>query len=231
MNFFNDEILSDDTVKEFVDRGYNEDVVPKTRMERKNSPFNYFTLWMGSVHNIPNYTAVGGFIFLGLSGFNIIVSIFISGIILAVLMVLNGRAGSKYGIPFSMHLRATYGELGSKFLGFLRGVVAAIAWFSLQNYTGSLALLIIVGKLWPGFLTLGAGISILGIGIPGLISFTVFWALNVAIGLGGGKVLNRFTAILNPLIYIVFGGMSLWAISQAGFMNIVTYKMDVGGTR
>ncbi|XPE66585.1 cytosine permease [Shigella flexneri] len=28
--------------------------------------FNYFTLWMGSVHNVPNYVMVGGFFILGL---------------------------------------------------------------------------------------------------------------------------------------------------------------------
>lgn len=47
---------------------------------------------------------------------------------------------------------------------------------------------------------------ILGISIPGLIAFTAFWLLNVAIGFGGGNILNKFTAVLTPLIYIVFGG-------------------------
>lgn len=226
-NFFEDDLLPSDRHYEYVDRGYNHDSVPKIEVRRQTSTLNYFTLWMGSIHNIPNYTAIGGFVFLGLSGFSIMVSILIAGVVLALFMVLNGRVGSKYGIPFSMHLRSTYGDLGAKLPGFLRGVVAAIAWFGLQNYTGSLALLVIVSKIWPGFLELGAGITILGIGIPGLISFTLFWALNLMIGIGGGKILNKFTAILNPLIYIVFGGMALWAIKNAGLGNILSYQMDV----
>ena len=48
--------------------------------------------------------------------------------------------GSKYGIPFAMHLQSTSGSLGAKLPGFLRGCVAAIAWFGLQTFTGSLAL-------------------------------------------------------------------------------------------
>ncbi|MES3705183.1 hypothetical protein ABFE52_05255 [Staphylococcus ureilyticus] len=43
----------------FEKRGYNKDIMPKTPTQRNNSAFNFFTLWMGAVHNIPNYTAVG----------------------------------------------------------------------------------------------------------------------------------------------------------------------------
>ena len=45
---------------------------------------------------------------------------------------------------------------------------------------------------------------LLGLSLPGLITFLIFWLVNVGIGFGGGKVLNKFTAILNPCIYIVF---------------------------
>ena len=47
--------------------------------------------------------------------------------------------------------------------------------------------------------------------------------MNVGIGFGGGKVLNKFTAILNPCIYIVFGGMAIWAISLVGLGPIFDY--------
>ncbi len=53
--------------------------------------------------------------------------------------------------------------------------------------------------------------------------FSNFWIINVGIGFGGGKVLNKFTAILNPCIYIVFGGMAIWAISLVGIGPILDY--------
>lgn len=203
-------------VARYRERGYNDDLLPKTAEKRNMGIPNFFTLWMGSVHNIPNYTAVGGFLFLGLAPINVMLALVISAVLVALFMVLNGEAGSKYGIPFAMHLRSTYGNIGAKLPGFLRGCVAAIAWFGLQTYTGALALTIIIGKLWPGFLEIGGGTEILGISIPMLISFTIFWALNVAIGLGGGSILNKFTAILSPLIYVVVIGMAVWAIWAAG---------------
>ena len=205
-------------------RGYNKDLLPKMAKNRQMSAKNYFTLWMGSVHNVPNYAAVGGFLFLGLSPMNIMFSLILSSLCVAMLMILNGEFGSKYGIGFSMQLRSVYGNLGAKLPGFLRGGVAAIAWFGLQNYTASLALLILIGKIWPGFLELGGNFSFFGINLPGLITFTIFWLINVLIGIGGGDALNKFTAILNPLIYVVFIGMTVWAIKVGGGLDqILTF--------
>ena len=220
--------VSSEEWQRYKQRGYNDDLLPKTGSKRNMGVMNYFTLWMGSVHNIPSYTAVGGFLFLGLSPLNVILALVVSAFVVSLFMVLNGRAGSKYGIPFALHLRSTYGDLGAKLPGFLRGCVAAIAWFGLQNFTGSLALVILIGKIWPGFLTLGGDTKILGIGIPGLIAFTLFWAVNVLIGLGGGAILNKFTAILSPMIYIVFGAMAIWAFRVSGGIEAIL-AFDVTG--
>ena len=185
----------------------------------------------GAVHNIPNYTAVGGFLLLGLSPFQVMLSLVISSFLIALLLVVNGYAGSKYGIPFAMHLRHTYGDIGAKLPGVLRGVVAGIAWFGLQTFAGSQALLILMNKIFPGFNDIGDGTTILGITIPGLIAFLLFWVINFAIGIGGGGTLNKFTAILNPMIYIVFGGMAIWGIKVGGGLNkILSYELSSEGS-
>lgn len=223
--------ITSEEIDKFKKRGYKEDMLPKSSDKRNMGIKNYFTLWMGSVHNIPNYTAVGGFLFLGLSPINVMLALLISSLFVAAFMTMNGRAGSKYGIPFAIHLRSVYGNIGAKLPGFLRGCVAAIAWFGLQNYTGSLALLVLIGKIWPGFLTIGGSASFFGIGIPGLIAFTLFWAINVLIGIGGGDILNKFTAILSPLIYIVFGGMAIWALKVAGGLGPILAFDTSGATQ
>lgn len=209
--------------KLYQDRGYSEDLLPKGESQRNWKAFNYFTLWMGSVHNVPNYVMVGGFFILGLSTLSIMMAIIFSAFFIALVMVLNGAAGSKYGVPFAMILRASYGVRGALLPGILRGGIAAIMWFGLQCYAGSLAFLILLGKIWPEFLNLGGDFKLLGLSLPGLIAFLIFWLVNVGIGFGGGKVLNKFTAILNPCIYIVFGGMAIWAISLVGIGPILDY--------
>lgn len=155
-------------------------LLPKTETQRNWKAFNYFTLWMGSVHNVPNYVMVGGFFILGLSTFNIMLAIIISALFIAAAMVMNGAAGSKYGVPFAMILRGSYGVRGALFPGLLRGGIAAIMWFGLQCYAGSLAFLILIGKIWPGFLTLGGDFKLLGLSLPGLITFLIFGLLTLA---------------------------------------------------
>jgi allantoin permease len=218
--------ISFEDLQKYRERGYNEDLLPKGSSSRNWGTFNYFTLWMGSVHNVPNYIAVGGFFLLGLSASSISLAILFSSIFIAAAMVLNGAAGSKYGIPFSMLLRASYGIRGSLFPGILRGGIAAIMWFGLQNYAGSLALQILIGKLIPGFLTIGGSANIFGLSIPGFICFIIFCAINIGIALGGGALLNKFTAILNPLIYIVFGGMAIWVLSQVSIVEVLSYSPE-----
>ncbi len=134
----------------YRERGYTNDLLPKTPEQRTWKTFNYFTLWMGSVHNVPNYLMVGGF-YSSLSTLNIMFAIALSAICIAFVMVMNGAAGSKYGIHSRCYW-ASYGIKGSLFPGVLRGCIAAIMWFGLQCFTGSLALLILIRKIWLNFL-------------------------------------------------------------------------------
>ncbi|MFO6427435.1 cytosine permease [Escherichia coli] len=61
--------------KLFQQRGYSgRSCLPKAQSQRTWKTFNYFTLWMGSVHNVPNYVMVGGFFILGLSTFSIMLA-------------------------------------------------------------------------------------------------------------------------------------------------------------
>lgn len=56
-----------------------------------------------------------------------------------------------------MQLRSAYGVTGSKLPGFLRGVVAATAWFGVQTYIGATVLTILIAQIWPGYLLIGGG--------------------------------------------------------------------------
>ena len=196
--------------------GYSEDVLPTQEKDRSWGIGNFFSVWMGSVHNIPNYIAIGGLFALGMSVGQVFAAILVGSVVIAAMLVLNGHAGSKYGLPFAMLLRLSYGPKGAMIPGVLRGVISAIMWFGFQTYAGSQALSILIGKLWPTYLTLGGDWNILGLSLPALISFLLFWLFNIALIYGGMGFLGKFTNILSPLVYIVFGGMAIWAINLAG---------------
>ncbi|RHW34877.1 allantoin permease [Neobacillus notoginsengisoli] len=201
----------------------SKDLLPTKKEDRKWGIGNYFTLWMGAVHNVPSYVTIGGFFALGLSVGQVFWSIMIASIILGAVLVLSGHAGTKFGVPASMLLRTSFGSKGAMVPGIIRGCIAAIMWFGFQTYAGSLAVTILLGKLWPAYLQLGGDWSFFGLNLPGLISFLLFWGLNVLFVFGGMGVLGKFTNILSPLVYVVFGGMAIWAIKLAGINSILNY--------
>lgn len=196
--------------------GYSVDILPTKDEERSWGIGNFFSVWMGSVHNVPNYIAIGGLFALGMSVGQVFASIMVASLIIAFMLVLNGHAGSKYGLPFSMLLRLSYGPKGAMIPGVLRGVISAIMWFGFQTFAGSQAMSILIGKLWPTYLTLGGDWSFLGLSLPAMLSFLIFWLFNVSLIFGGMRFLGKFTNILSPLVYLVFGGMAIWAINLAG---------------
>ncbi|GHI00570.1 NCS1 family nucleobase:cation symporter [Neobacillus kokaensis] len=204
---------------------YSSDLLPTNQEARTWKTGHFFSIWMGSVHNVPSYVTIGGFFALGLSIWQVLLIIIISSILLSAMMVLNGHAGSKHGIPFSILLRTSYGRKGAHFPGVLRGVIAAIMWFGLQTYAGSLAVSILLGKFWPSFLTLGGSFTFLGLTLPTLLSFLLFWAINVLFIFAGMKRLGKLTKIVTPFVFIVFGGMSIWSINLAGGITpILNYQ-------
>ncbi len=216
--------ISDEKYAEYTKEQSNAEMLPLRKKERTMGFTNYFTLWMGGIHNIATYATVSGFLLLGAPMIHVILAIFLSFIVSALMNTLNGHAGAKYGIPASMHLKAVYGETGAKLPGILRGIISGLAWFSLQIFTGSRALYILISVIWPAFETLGGGFNFLGLSLPGLISFAVYWIFTLLIGLGGNKVINKFNVILNPLIYIFFIAAAVWGLRVAGgFGNILAY--------
>ncbi|MEY2194337.1 NCS1 family nucleobase:cation symporter [Neobacillus sp. BF23-41] len=194
----------------------NTDLLP-TKLEARTWKFShYFSIWIGSVHNVPSYVTIGGFFALGLSIWQVFFIIMISSIILAGMMALNGHAGGKYGIPFSILLRTSFGRKGAIIPGVLRGIIAAIMWFGLQTYAGSLAVTILIAEFWEPYPTLGADWSFLGLSLANLISLLLFWMINVFFIFAGVDALGKLTKLLSPLVFVVFGGMSIWAINLAG---------------
>lgn len=204
---------------------YSPDLLPTPSEARTWKIGQFFSIWMGSVHNVPSYVTIGGFFALGLSIWQVFFIIIFSSILLSVMMVLNGHAGSKYGIPFSILLRASYGKKGALFPGVLRGVIAAIMWFGLQTYAGSLAISILIGEFWPEYLSLGGGFNFFGLNLSGLLSFLLFWIINVLFIFAGIDRLGKLTKIVSPLIFVVFGGMAIWSIKIAGGIEpIINYS-------
>lgn len=193
----------------------NEDLAPVDPKERNWNAMNFASIWMGCIHNIPTYATVGGLIALGMSPWQVLAAILVASLILYGALALNGHAGAKYGIPFPVFIRSSFGVVGANAPALLRGFVA-IMWFGIQTFAGSTALNILLMNLWDGWGTLGGDWNLLGLHLPGLISFLLFWVLNVLVLHHGMESIKKFEVWAGPLVYLIFGGMVWWAIDIAG---------------
>jgi len=84
----------------------------------------------------------------GMSWWQAILTIFLGNTIVLVPMILNGRAGAKYGIPFPVFARASFGVKGANIPALLRAIVAC-GWFGIQAWIGGDAIFKIVAVFFP----------------------------------------------------------------------------------
>lgn len=91
----------------------------------------------------------------GLNAMQVVAAILIAACIVSAGYVFNGRAAVKYGIPFAMQIRDTFGIKGAAFPAMIRGLVAGFVFFGLTTIASAQALDIVLARLFPGFLVIG----------------------------------------------------------------------------
>ena len=191
----------------------SEDLAPVSAPDRTWNTWNYAALWISMSLCIPTYMMASSLIEGGMNWWQAIGTIFLGNTIVLVPMILNGHAGAKYGIPFPVFARASFGVKGANVPAMLRAVVAC-GWFGIQTWLGGYALYQML-KLWiPSLATLPAIFPAAWTLETGpAITFFLFWLLNmyvVYLGVESIKKLLVFKAFFLPLAALA---LLFWAIS------------------
>ncbi len=173
---------------------------------------NYTALWISMSLCIPTYMLASSLIEGGMSWWQALLTIFLGNSIVLVPMLLNGRAGAQYGIPFPVLARASFGVRGAQVPALLRAIIAC-GWFGIQTWIGGYALYQ-MAVLWvPSLATLPA-LFPAGWGLatgPALL-FLLFWGLNMYVvhkGVDSIRQLLVFKAFFLPLAALA---LLWWAI-------------------
>jgi NCS1 family nucleobase:cation symporter-1 len=205
---------------------YNSDLAPVPIQRRTWNTYNYAALWIGMAHNIPSYLLASGLILLGMDWIQAIMTIALGNLLVLVPMLLNSHAGTKYGIPYPVFARASFGVYGANLPAILRGLVAC-GWFGIQTWIGGLAIFTlagaVIGESWTDAAHLG--------GYPWTqwLSFAVFWLLNIYIILRGMDTLRRFENWAAPFVLVVALFLLVWMVSKAhGFGPILHQPSKLG---
>jgi NCS1 family nucleobase:cation symporter-1 len=173
----------------------NADLRPTEAADRRWGAGTYAALWVAMAINIPSYMIAASLIEGGMSWKQAMWTVLLGNLIVLVPMVLSGHAGTRYGIPFPVFARASFGVRGANIAGFLRAIVAC-GWFGIQTWIGGAAIYTIVLILWPGAAELptvlpaflGTSLRILeNLAAPFLLACgaaLLWWAYQAADGFG-----------------------------------------------
>lgn len=192
---------------------HSEDLAAIPMNKRSWDTWNYAALWISMSLCIPTYMLASSLIEGGMNWWQSILTILVGNTIVLIPMILNGRAGAKYGIPFPVFARASFGIKGANIPAMLRAVIAC-GWFGIQTWIGGFALYQMV-KLWlpsidalpqifPASWSLQTGPAIM---------FFLFWLVNmyvVYLGVDSIKKLLVFKAFFLPVAALA---LLFWAIN------------------
>ena len=185
---------------------YNEDLAPIACSRRSWNTYNYAALWVAMSVNIPTYMLASGMIAGGMSWKQAIFTVFLGNVLVLAPMLLNAHAGAKYGIPFPVFARASFGVLGANVPAVLRALVAC-GWFGINAWIGGAAINVMVAVLVPSWRTYAPGVW---------ICFAGFWLLHVAVIMRGIRTLRFLQGITAPFLLLIGVALLAWAVVKAG---------------
>src|SRR5262245_12273616 len=107
---------------------YNHDLAPVAQSARNWGTYNFAALWIAMAHCIPTYMLAGGLIAVGMNWWQALLTIGLGNTIVLIPILLNAHPGTRYGIPFPVFARASFGTTGANVAALLRAVVAC-GWF------------------------------------------------------------------------------------------------------
>ena len=185
---------------------YNEDLAPIPSSRRSWGTYNYAALWIAMSVNIPTYLLASGMIAGGMSWKQAICTVFLGNVLVLAPMLLNAHAGARYGIPFPVFARASFGVTGANVPAILRALVAC-GWFGINTWIGGEAINAMVIALVPAWKNFADGVW---------ICFAAFWLLHVIVIVMGIRTIQFLQGVTAPFLLTIGVVLLGWAMVKAG---------------
>src|SRR5262244_3609975 len=114
---------------------YNPDLAPVAPERRAWTTYNYAALWVSMSVNILTYMLAASLIQGGMNWKQAVMTVFLGNTIVLAPMLLTSQPGARYGIPFPVVGRLSFGVLGANVAAVVRALVAC-GWFGMQSRSG-----------------------------------------------------------------------------------------------
>lgn len=199
----------------YSSRLYNADLAP---VNQHWTAYNIAALWMSDIHSVGGYLVAASLFSLGLSGWQVIVSLLVGIAILQWAANLVARPSQHAAVPFPVICRLSFGVLGANIPALIRGIIALV-WYGIQTFLASTALMMVVLRFFPA-LTHWTENGMLGLSWLGWCCFMVLWSAQAVVFWKGMNTIRRFIDWSGPAVYIVMFTLAGWLCYRAGWENI-----------
>ena len=135
-----------------------------------------------------------------------LLTVSLGNVIVLIPMLLNAHPGTKYGIPFPVLVRSSFGIRGANVAAMARALVAC-GWFGIQTWIGALAVDTLMATLWNGWADFGAHKA---------IAFGAFWLIELAIILRGIEGIRWLERTAAPLLIGGSVALLIWGFDAGG---------------
>lgn len=192
---------------------YSEDLAPVPPNKRTWNKWHLAALWVGMAVCIPTYLLASYMIGAGMTWLESLIIIGVANLIITIPMVLNGHAGVKYGIPFPVIGRSSFGIKGIHLASIVRAIVAC-GWFGIQTWIGGLAIYAIFNAM--------GGVQ----GVPELTTgkfacFGIFWLINIYFIWKGTESIKWLEEYSAPILIAIGIFLIGWGATTAGGFGVV----------
>ncbi|HTV05735.1 MAG TPA: NCS1 family nucleobase:cation symporter-1 [Acidobacteriaceae bacterium] len=187
-------------------RLYNNDLAPTEVTQRTWGTYNYIALWFSMSMEVTTYMLASSLIAGGMNWKQAVGTVLLGNLIVLIPMLLNAHAGTKYGIPFPVFVRASFGPIGANIPAMLRAVVAC-GWFGIQSWLGGQAIAAMLGALWPQTTHMAWVLW---------ACFLGFWLLNMLIVWRGVESIRFLQSFSAPFMLLMSFLLLFWMLHKAG---------------
>lgn len=194
----------------------NEDLAPT--QDRTWNWYSIFAFWMSDIHSVGGYVFAASLFALGLSAWQVLLSLCLGIMIVLTFANLMGKPGQKAGIPFPVVCRMSFGVLGANIPAVIRGLIAVV-WYGIQTFLASSCLIVMILYFAPEYETYTQD-SFLGLSSLGWFAFIAMWLVQAGVFLFGMGAIKKLVDWSGPAIYLAMILLTVWMVYQAGWENI-----------
>lgn len=184
----------------------NDDLAPTTPAHRTWSTYNYIALWFSMSMEITTYQLASSMIAKGMDWKQAVGTVLLGNLIVLVPMLLNAHAGAKYGIPFPVFIRASFGVRGANVPAIMRALVAC-GWFGIQSWIGGQAIHSMLLVVRPSIANVDWALG---------ACFLSFWLLNMIVVWRGVESIRFLQGFGAPFMFIMAAALLIWVRIKAG---------------